>query len=296
MNICTVCQLGITIDDSRSNKQWGRDLGLDEASIRRHLKHGTRGLAEDAKNVRILTIDIESKPMLVYSWGLWDQNHSIGQIVDHGGMICFAAKWAGTDEIIFKSVHHDGYKAMLQSAWDLLTEADIIVTYNGVRYDVKRLNNEFLLAGMRPPKPYKHVDLIKTNKARFDLPSRKLDYLVQRLGIGAKQDTGGFQLWIDCMAGDTAAWETMRTYNIQDVKVTEAAYLRLLPWLTDSPHLGMYSADGKICPYCGSKKLKTDGNVHTYVQSYWAFECGHCGGWSRSTGRLQDATVTRSIR
>lgn len=253
-------------------------------------------LDPSTSNVRVLTIDIESKPLQVYAWGLWDQNISIAQIVESGGMICFAAKWMGDKNIIFKSVHHDGYEAMLQSAHDLLSEADVIVTYNGVRYDVKRLNNEFMLAGMAPPKPFKHIDLIRTNKNRFDLPSRKLDYLAQQSGVGKKNDTGGFQLWIDCLAGDGKAWDTMRKYNIQDVVVTEKAYLRLLPWITDAPHLGMFTGEGGSCPYCGSTKVKRDGITHTNVQSYWLFECQNCGGWLRGTTTLQDPTRTRAIR
>ena len=36
---CSVCAKGIHIDDSLSNKAWGRELGVDEASVRRHKKH-----------------------------------------------------------------------------------------------------------------------------------------------------------------------------------------------------------------------------------------------------------------
>ena len=253
-------------------------------------------LAPEARRVRVLTIDIESKPHTAYVWGLWDQNVSLAQLVEAGGMICFAAKWMGDKDIIFKSVHHDGYEAMLQSAWDLLSEADVIITYNGVRYDVKRLNNEFMLAGMGPPKPFKHIDLIRTNKARFDLPSRKLDYLVQSAGVGAKMKHTGFDLWVDCMADDSAAWEIMRRYNVQDVKVTEAAFLRLLPWITDSPHFGMFTQTEHSCPYCGGKKLVRNGETFTNVQSYALYLCSNCKGWSRGNRPMQEATHTRAIR
>ena len=39
---CSVCAKGVVIDDSLSNKGWGRKLGLGEASIRRHLKHAPK--------------------------------------------------------------------------------------------------------------------------------------------------------------------------------------------------------------------------------------------------------------
>ena len=65
-------------------------------------------LAREAKDIRILTIDIETKPMTVYSWGLFNQFHSIDQIVDHGGLLCFAAKWMGDKEVLFYSEWDDG--------------------------------------------------------------------------------------------------------------------------------------------------------------------------------------------
>jgi len=41
---CSVCATGTVIDDSKSNKAWGRELGIGEASIRRHLKHAPKVL------------------------------------------------------------------------------------------------------------------------------------------------------------------------------------------------------------------------------------------------------------
>lgn len=44
--ICTVClaeqSTGVKVDTSKSKTQWARDLGVDESSIRRHLKHPPR--------------------------------------------------------------------------------------------------------------------------------------------------------------------------------------------------------------------------------------------------------------
>lgn len=257
-----------------------------------------KALVPEAKHIRILTIDIETKPMKVYSWGLFNQFHTIDQIIDHGGLLCFAAKWAGEKEVLFFSEWDDGMDAMVAAAHRLLSEADVIVSYNGDRFDVKKLNNEFVLAGMAPPRPFKSIDLIKSNKTRFDLPSRKLDYLVQRLGVGRKTPHTGFQLWIDCMAREPKALALMRKYNEQDVKVTEKAYFRLLPWLTNAPHLGMFMREESfVCPYCGAKiGHSLEGLAHTLVQAYDLFQCKRCEGWSRGLTRKQDPTRTRALR
>lgn len=282
------------VDKATVNRHRRRLAGLPERSERKsEAKSPLR-----AGNTKILTLDIESKPITAYVWGLWDQNIGINQIVEQGGMICFAAKWADNDEVMFFSEFEHGKERMIAEAHRLLSEADVVVSYNGDRYDFKRLNNEFMLSGLGPPKPYKSLDLIKTNKNRFDLPSRKLDYLVQQSGVGSKLKHSGFDLWVDCMAGDPVAWKLMEEYNRQDVVVTEKAYLRLLPWITNAPHYGMFTADGLSCPYCGGTKLVEDGVTHTLVQSYPLFQCANkaCGGWCRGTTRLQNPIVTRAVR
>lgn len=278
---------------------------LDKATVNRHRKslrldrkpgQALKTIELKARNTRILTLDIESKPLLGYVWGLWDQNIGLSQIVEHGGMICFAAKWAGSEETEFYSEYEHGYETMVRAAHRLLSEADVVVTYNGDRYDIKKLNNAFMLMGMAPPRPFKSIDLIKTNKNRFDLPSRKLDYLVRQTGQGEKLKHQGFDLWVDCMAGDADAWATMEAYNRQDVVVTEKAYLSLLPWITNAPHYGMFTADGHSCPYCGGTDLSDSGTTNTNVQAYPLFECVNCGGWSRGTKALQNSITTRAAR
>ena len=47
-------------------------------------------LNKASKSARILTLDIETAPMQVFSWGLFLQTHSINQIVDPVRVLCFA--------------------------------------------------------------------------------------------------------------------------------------------------------------------------------------------------------------
>ena len=91
-------------------------------------------------------------------------------------------------------------------------------------------NREFLENGMMPPSPVKDLDLMSVVKANFQFPSNKLDYVAQKLGVGAKFKHSGFQLWIDCMAGNEKAWVEMKKYQIQDVNLLIDLYDILLPW------------------------------------------------------------------
>jgi uncharacterized protein YprB with RNaseH-like and TPR domain len=176
-------------------------------------------------------LDIETTPMQVYTWGLWDQNIGINQIIKSTEMMCFGAKWQGKKKVTFKSVHHDGKEAMLKELHSMMEEADILIGWNSAAFDHKHIKREFLEAGMSPPSPVKDLDLMSVVKANFKFPSNKLDYVAQNLGVGAKVKHSGFDLWIGCMEGDNKSWAEMKKYQIQDVNLLEELYQVLLPWL-----------------------------------------------------------------
>jgi uncharacterized protein YprB with RNaseH-like and TPR domain len=180
--------------------------------------------------MKILMLDIETTPIKAYVWGLWDQNVSIDQIIEPTEMLCFGARWLGSKKVIFKSVHHDGKQAMLDELHKLMDEADVLVGWNSAAFDHKHINREFLENGMQPPSPVKDLDLMSVTKANFQFPSNKLDYVAQRLGVGAKVKHSGFSLWIRCMEGDDKAWAEMKKYQIQDVNLLIDLYYELLPW------------------------------------------------------------------
>jgi uncharacterized protein YprB with RNaseH-like and TPR domain len=184
--------------------------------------------------MKILMLDIETTPMQVYTWGLWDQNIGINQIIKSTEMMCFGAKWQGSKKVTFKSVHHDGKQAMLEALHAMMEEADALVGWNSAAFDHKHIKREFLENGMTPPSVVKDLDLMSIVKANFKFPSNKLDYVAQQLGVGAKVKHSGFDLWIDCMAGDDKAWREMKKYQIQDVVLLEELYKVLLPWLPGS--------------------------------------------------------------
>lgn len=177
-------------------------------------------------------LDIETTPMQVYTWGLWDQNIGINQIIKHTEMMCFGAKWLGQKKVTFKSVHHHGKQDMLETLHKMMDEADVLIGWNSAAFDHKHIRREFLEAGLEPPSPTKDLDLMSVVKANFLFPSNKLDYVAQKLGVGAKVKHSGFELWINCMDGKKSAWAEMRKYQIQDVQLLDKLYEVLLPWLS----------------------------------------------------------------
>lgn len=162
---------------------------------------------------KILVLDLERFPAELVGWGLFNQNFSLNQVIHPGGTFCFAAKWAGKDDVEFYSTHHDGKEEMLKQAHRLLSEAEVVVGWNSKKFDCPHLETEMYLAGMTPPAPYRHVDLMLTVKSRFRFLSNKLDFVSRQSGIGQKVSHEGMPLWLDCMKGDGAAWKRMKTYN-----------------------------------------------------------------------------------
>lgn len=231
--------------------------------------------------MKLLLLDIETAPNVVHVWGLWQQNVGINQILDSGYVMCWAAKWLGQDEIMFDSVHRSGAKKMLTGIHALIDESDAVIHYNGSKFDIPTLNKEFLTHKMLPPAPPKQIDLLKVARAQFRFPSNKLDYVAKALGVGEKVKHAGHELWIRCLAGEAKAWEEMEDYNINDVRILEGVYYKLLPWIRNHPNIGLHNDVGHVCPNCGSIHLERRGFSFTSAGKYQRYQCKGCGTWSR---------------
>jgi DNA polymerase elongation subunit (family B) len=233
--------------------------------------------------MKILIIDIETRPNLAWCWGLFDQNISINQIERVGSVISWSAKWYGEKEVLFASDYHNGHSECIQQAWHLLDEADVVVGYNSKSFDMKHLSREFIVAGYPPPSHYIDVDLLTVVRQRFKFVSNKLQHVSQELGLGSKTHHDGFDLWLGCMRDDEKSWATMRKYNKQDVVLTEKLYERLLPWIKSHPHRGLYDGNADNCPRCGHDELVTRKYYTTRTGRYRTVQCKKCKGYSKGS-------------
>lgn len=231
--------------------------------------------------MKLLLIDIETAPNIVFAWGLWNQNIGINQIVDAGYILSWSAKWLGEDEVYFSSIYHDSKKTMLKKIHALLEKADAVIHYNGARFDIPTLNKEFVKAKLLPPSPYKQIDLLKVARRQFKFASNKLDYVAKFLGLGSKTSHRGMDLWRDCMNKVPEAWEEMMEYNKNDVLLLEKVYNVLLPWIPNHPNRNVYEDSGISCPNCGGHNLQKRGIAITKSLKYTRYQCKDCGTWSR---------------
>lgn len=236
--------------------------------------------------MRILAWDIETRPLEAYRWGLFDQSPvALPMLINPGGVMCFAARWVDDPKsgIVFRSVQ-DGHQEMLETIYDLIDEADALLSWNGAGFDTKHIMREFVEAGMTPPSDFQEIDMLRAVRKRFKFPSNKLEYVAQALLGKGKISHEGFALWIACLNGDPKAWARMEKYNKQDVHLLIELYNRLLPWL-DLPNANLF--DGQGCPTCGSADVHKEGTRITKVSAYQRYKCNACGAWSRGGQALE---------
>lgn len=246
--------------------------------------------------MKILTVDIETAPSLAYVWGLFKQNINIQMIKEAGYIMCWAAKWYQDDEVYFSSLGMSDKTGMIETLWELLDEADAVVSYNGERFDIPTINREFLEEGLTPPSPYAQIDLYKTVAKQFKFQSGKLDFVSQILGIGAKVKHAGFDLWQRCMEDDKDAWAEMEEYNIHDVELTEELYDRLKPWIRSHPNIALYiDTRQHVCSHCGSVNIQSRGTAKTKTQEYRRYWCKDCGAWSRERYTCLDKEKRKNV-
>lgn len=237
---------------------------------------------------KILIFDIETAPMVSYTWGAWKQNISSNQIIDDWFIISWAAKWLFDDFTISavltpKEILKKDDRRITGILHGLINEADIVVAHNGDKFDIKKINTRFLKHGLASPSSYHSIDTLKTLRRRFAITHNRLDYVGEFLGIGRKVDTGGFDLWAKCMQGDEEALIEMDTYCKQDVKLLEDVYLMIRPYIKPHPNIGLYIEENiDSCPSCGHDKLIMKSTYTTTVNEYNELQCMNCGSWSRS--------------
>lgn len=261
--------------------------------------------------MKILLLDIETSPNLVHRWSLFGQdNTSLAQLMESSQMICWVAKWYRDPNPIFRKTMATGEtKTTKKSAgaqasdpargvsdlWNLLDEADVVITYNGDRFDLPIIRGEFLRAGLKPPAPFQSLDLLKAAKRQFKFPSMKLQYLSEDvLGLTGKVSHEGHGLWVKCLQGDKDAWAKMEEYNIQDVVLLEEVYDKLLPWILNHPNVNLYDEQDEftepLCPTCGELDYQKRGFKYTGLGKFQRYNCNACGSWFAGTKRLQGGT------
>ena len=229
--------------------------------------------------------------MLSWHWGRWQQNIAPVQTVQESRVLCFGARWVGTSKVIFKSEYDDGRRNMLDTIHDLLSEADAVMSWNGKRFDTKKIKTEFIREGMPPVPNYPELDLMVAVKRQFAFSSNKLDAVAQELGVGQKVQHEGFGLWLKVMDGDPKARALFKKYQAQDVNLLIDLYDRLLPWLPNHPNRAVIDSTPTGCVKCAHTEFQQRGWFYTSTGRFKRLTCKKCGTWQRASHREATADL-----
>lgn len=256
--------------------------------------------------LKVLIVDIETAPMLGYIWGLWDNNVALNQLKSDWYILSFSAKWlydAPENTIYFdqrnaKNIEDDS--KLLEKLWKLLDEADVIITQNGVKFDVPKINARFVQNGYPPPSSFRHIDTAQIARKIFGFTSNKLEYMTDKLCTKYKKlkhaKFSGFELWKQCLAGNKEAWNEMQEYNKYDVLSLEELYTVLAPWAPSINFNVFHEELENSCNACGCTEFRSNGFKYTNTGKFRRYICKNCGAESSDKTNLLTKYKKKNLR
>lgn len=234
------------------------------------------------KNIKRLFFDIETSPMIVYSWRTgYKLNIPTDNIIEDWKIICISYKWQNED--VVRNLTWDKNqcdKEMLEKFISIANEADEIIAHNGDRFDIKKIRTRCIYHRIPMFPKYRTLDTLKKARSGFTFNSNRLDYIAKFLGVGAKLEHEGFNMWVKCLQGDKKALKDMVKYCDMDIIVLEDVYLAMEHYIKPNTHAGVINGNMKYsCPSCGNDEdltlLKNDVTEKGTISR--VMECNTCG-------------------
>lgn len=115
------------------------------------------------KPIRRLFFDIETSPMIVYSWRTgWKLNIHTDNIIQDWKVICISYGWEHENKIRnlkWDSNHCD--KKMLEDFIKIANTADEIIAHNGDRFDIKKVRTRCIYHRIPMFPKYRTLDTLK---------------------------------------------------------------------------------------------------------------------------------------
>jgi hypothetical protein len=256
-----------------------------------------RSRIKNPNESKILILDIERLPGLARVWEPKTRYIAPRSFVEWPRLLCWAARWYGEKEFQFAAEWDEDKSAMLTRIWHAYDTADVVCTFNGIAFDNKHLRSEWLMAGLKPPRPWKDVDLYRVVK-QYGFESKSLDSVTRRLGRGGKAMHYDADTAYAAAGGNIRAQNRLRRYNQGDVELTEWLYDRLRGWISTHPFIGEHGpdeGDDARCNQCGSTKLvRQPSKYRAVVVDYNLYRCSGCGGLCRG-GWHSRTSSTRGV-
>lgn len=236
---------------------------------------------EENKSPVIMFFDIESFPYVSYQWGLY--NASSVKVLSHNSILLFGYKKiceGNKGKFNYLSVKDfDSYKDFIEAIHDVVSDVDIAVGYNSVKFDSRFLKREFARFDLDFP-VYKEVDLYREVKRNFLMGRNSLNFVGKFFGIGSKVYDGvSIELFEGCLNNDESSWKKMINYNRRDVIIVERLYFKLRKYIQNHPNYAIYKGSF-CCSKCGSEKIQRRGYYYNKITRMARFQCKDCRSYS----------------
>lgn len=208
------------------------------------------------QKIKRLFFDIETSPMIAYTWRVgWKINLNTDNIIEDWRIICISYKWEGEDKVhTLKWDKNKCDKKLLEKFIKIANQADEIIAHNGDRFDIKKIRTRCIFHRIPMFPKYRSLDTLKKARGNFSFNSNRLDYIAKFLGVGAKLEHEGFQMWVKCMQGDKQALKDMIKYCEMDIIVLEDVYNELKDYVKHNTHSAVINGGYKHeCPNCSNE-------------------------------------------
>jgi ribosomal protein S27AE len=159
-------------------------------------------------------------------------------------MICWRARWLFDKKplgavVTPKEAKARDDKRIAKELLNVLKQADFVITYNGDKFDLKKINWLFIKYQLKPVPHCGSIDVMAALKRVSEPTSLALGFIAKELGYDGKLETDN-ELWKDAERGDKKALDYMYEYNAVDVDRTESVYLHVRPYLKSHPNFAEF--------------------------------------------------------
>jgi DNA polymerase elongation subunit (family B) len=173
---------------------------------------------------------------------------------------------------------------VVREAFEILRNADVIVTFYGTKFDRRFINARFAKYGLYLDPRIRHIDMHRVVKKHFKLTSNSLNNVLKFFGMETKLALGSMQSkWYSMYKGDKEVIQEISDYCAQDVQVLANLFERLMPLVPLQLPSNLVMADpadelkNPPCPKCGIEALQKHGVFKTTVAQLQRYRCTNCG-------------------
>jgi len=267
----------------RINPMTAQKLGLEINNSNRYRlskEQESKYLNFDMQPIKRLFFDIETSPIVAYTWRVgWKLNIGTDNIIQDWKIICISYGWEDEDKVHTLTWDKNQCdKQMLIDFIKIANTADELVAHNGDRFDIKKIRTKCIYHRIPMFPNYRTLDTLKKAKSGFTFNSNRLDYIAKYLGVGAKLEHEGFNMWVKCIQGDKDALADMVKYCEMDIVVLQDVFLVMQSYIKQNQHVGTLNMGRKCdCPSCGSSDVTyLKLNVTSLGTPKRQFECDVC--------------------